>query len=225
MIELAKPALDIGLFTNDRDAVLAFWQQEAGLAFSEMLPLGGGLQQHRHAIGETELKIHHPRDPLAADPACGIRKQILPRPDRDEVTELSDPDGNRLALVPANHEGITQLRVELVVNDLQRHREFYGEVLGFPALTADTFQCGVSQLQLLQGEANINPVQQARGYRYLTIQVFDVLGCHAEILRKGGQEGRSPVKLGEVAHISFVRDPDGNWIEISQRKSITGSLD
>jgi hypothetical protein len=22
-----------------------------------------------------------------------------------------------------------------------------------------------------------------------------------------------------------VRDPDGNWIEISQRKSITGSLD
>ena len=23
----------------------------------------------------------------------------------------------------------------------------------------------------------------------------------------------------------FVRDPDGNWIEISQRKSLTGSLD
>jgi hypothetical protein len=31
--------------------------------------------------------------------------------------------------------------------------------------------------------------------------------------------------LGDVAYISFVRDPDGNWIEISQRKSITGSLD
>jgi lactoylglutathione lyase len=35
----------------------------------------------------------------------------------------------------------------------------------------------------------------------------------------------APVKLGDVAHISFVRDPDGNWIEISQRKSITGTLD
>ena len=35
----------------------------------------------------------------------------------------------------------------------------------------------------------------------------------------------APVRLGDVAYISFVRDPDGNWIEISQRKSITGSLD
>lgn len=225
MIELAKPALDIGLFTNDREAMLAFWQQAAGLPFSEMLPLGGGLQQHRHAIGDTVLKINHARDPLGVEPACGIRKLILARPDSAEVSELSDPDGNRLAIVPTNHEGITQLQVELVVNDLQRHQDFYGEVLGFPQLSSETFLCGVSQLRLREGEAQINPVQQARGYRYLTIQVFDVLGCHAEILRKGGQEGRSPVKLGEVAHISFVRDPDGNWIEISQRKSITGSLD
>jgi hypothetical protein len=28
-----------------------------------------------------------------------------------------------------------------------------------------------------------------------------------------------------VAHISFVRDPNGNWIEISQRSSLTDSLD
>ncbi|HBK11323.1 MAG TPA: VOC family protein, partial [Gammaproteobacteria bacterium] len=40
----------------------------------------------------------------------------------------------------------------------------------------------------------------------------------------GGAEGMAPVRLGDVAYISFVRDPDGNWIEISQRKSITGSL-
>jgi lactoylglutathione lyase len=33
------------------------------------------------------------------------------------------------------------------------------------------------------------------------------------------------MRLGDVASISFVRDPDGNWIEVSQRKSITGSLD
>ena len=225
MIELAKPALDVGLFTNDREAMLTFWQQTAGLPFSELLPLGGGLQQHRHAIGESVLKINHARDLLPVVPACGIRKLILARPDTGEVTELSDPDGNRLALVPGNHHGITQLRVELVVSDLQRHRDFYGEVLGFPELDADTFLCGVSQLRLASGEAHINPVQQARGYRYLTVQVFDVLKCHAEVLRKGGQEGRPPVKLGEVAHISFVRDPDGNWIEISQRKSLTGSLD
>ena len=66
---------------------------------------------------------------------------------------------------------------------------------------------------------------RAPGYRYTTIQVFDVVGEHRGILARGGREGSAPVKLGDVAYISFVRDPDGNWIEISQRKSLTGSLD
>jgi lactoylglutathione lyase len=40
----------------------------------------------------------------------------------------------------------------------------------------------------------------------------------------GVAEGAAPVTLGEVARIAFVRDPDGNWIEISQRSSLTGKL-
>jgi lactoylglutathione lyase len=41
----------------------------------------------------------------------------------------------------------------------------------------------------------------------------------------GGTEGRPPVTLGTTARVSFVRDPDGNWIEVSQRASLTGSLE
>jgi lactoylglutathione lyase len=41
---------------------------------------------------------------------------------------------------------------------------------------------------------------------------------------RGGTEGRPPLTLGATARISFVRDPDGNWIEISQRASLTGPL-
>ena len=63
------------------------------------------------------------------------------------------------------------------------------------------------------------------GFRYLTIQVFDVVGEHRALLARGASEGFAPRRLGDVAAISFVRDPDGNWIEISQRKSITGSLE
>jgi lactoylglutathione lyase len=33
------------------------------------------------------------------------------------------------------------------------------------------------------------------------------------------------VTLGSTARISMVRDPDGNWIELSQRASLTGSLE
>jgi lactoylglutathione lyase len=225
MIDLAKPALDVGLFTNDRDAMLAFWQQDAGVPFSELLPLGGGLQQHRHAIGQSVLKLNHARAPLPDAPPGGIRRLLIAREGIAESRPLQDPDGNALVLVPPGNDGIVQLRVELVVNDLAAHRAFYGEALGLPALDERTFCCGASQIRLIEGPATRDPVQQARGYRYMTIQVFDVKGVHAGILARGGREGRPPVRLGEVAHISFVRDPDGNWLEISQRKSLTGSLD
>jgi lactoylglutathione lyase len=59
----------------------------------------------------------------------------------------------------------------------------------------------------------------------MTFQVFDVVGTHRDILTAGGREGSAPVRLGDVAYISFVLDAEGNWLEISQRKSITGSLD
>ena len=45
------------------------------------------------------------------------------------------------------------------------------------------------------------------------------------MLAHGGGEATAPVTLGTTARISMVKDPDGNWIELSQRASITGSLD
>jgi lactoylglutathione lyase len=62
------------------------------------------------------------------------------------------------------------------------------------------------------------------GFRYITIQVWDVDAEHAGIVDRGGAEGRPAITLGTTARISFVRDPDGNWIEISQRASLTGTL-
>ena len=41
---------------------------------------------------------------------------------------------------------------------------------------------------------------------------------------RGGVEGLAPRQIGEVAYISMLRDPDDNWIEISQRASLTGAL-
>jgi lactoylglutathione lyase len=54
--------------------------------------------------------------------------------------------------------------------------------------------------------------------------VWDVDAEHAGIIARGGAEGRAPLTLGSTARISFVRDPDGNWIEVSQRASLTGAL-
>jgi catechol 2,3-dioxygenase-like lactoylglutathione lyase family enzyme len=233
LIELAKPAVDVGLFTRNREDLLTFWQARVGVPFTELLPLGGGLQQHRHAIGDSVLKINHSRDPLPRAPASGIRRLTIRRGDIDEPILLTDPDGNEVLLTPENEVvdrkvvdlKVEQIRVDLTVSHLDSHLDFYGGALGLPALDGCTFRCGVSQIRLTEGEATREPEQRAVGYRYLTLQVFDVLGCHSRIIAKGGREGREPMKLGDVAHISFVRDPDGNWIEISQRRSITGSLD
>jgi lactoylglutathione lyase len=38
------------------------------------------------------------------------------------------------------------------------------------------------------------------------------------------REGLAPITLGDVARISMILDPDGNWIELSRRASIVGSL-
>jgi hypothetical protein len=56
----------------------------------------------------------------------------LARPGIPAITELSDPDRNFVVLAPADYDGVTQIRVELVVSDLQRDQDFYGDVLGFP---------------------------------------------------------------------------------------------
>ena len=225
-MRIAKAAIDVGLHTTNKDAMLAFWQGEIGLPFQETLPVGRGVHQLRHGIGESVLKINHNRDPLPPTPATGYRHLTIAKSGVGSPKSMRDPDGNAVTLVPPGRDGIEQLQVTLAVRDVAAHNDFYARVLGLEATPDGRFRCGASLL-CLERDANADGDAQMRGigYRYLTIQVFDVVGEHAAILSRGGKEGSAPVRLGDVAYISFVRDPDGNWIEISQRKSITGSLD
>jgi lactoylglutathione lyase len=66
---------------------------------------------------------------------------------------------------------------------------------------------------------------QGPGWRYITFQVFKVDMEHAAALAAGAREALAPITLGATARISMIRDPDGNWIELSQRASIVGSLE
>jgi catechol 2,3-dioxygenase-like lactoylglutathione lyase family enzyme len=225
-MRIAKPAIDVGLHTTRKDEMLQFWQREIGLPFQETLPVGRGTHQLRHGIGNSVLKINHNRDPLPEAPPAGYRQITIARAECRTPRELTDPDGNRVMLVPVGHEGIEQLQVHVAVRDVDAQRHFYGQVLGLDATDDGRFRCGASLLAISRDpSATADSQMRGIGYRYLTIQVFDVVGEHAGVLSRGGLEGAAPIRLGDVAYISFVRDPDGNWIEISQRKSITGSLD
>lgn len=228
-MNLAKPRIDIGLATNTLEPMLAFWQGEAGLVFDHLLPVRRGQNQHRHDALGSVVKINHHADPLPDNPPSGYRELIVAREGLAAPKALADPDGNRVSLVPLSHGGVRQIGVRLGVRDLAAHRAFYRDVLGLPeepAQTGAAFRAGES-LILLEEDPNAPSDAQIRGpgWRYITFQVFKVDEEHAAATAKGAREAMPPTTLGTTARISMIRDPDGNWIELSQRASITGSLD
>lgn len=60
------------------------------------------------------------------------------------------------------------------------------------------------------------------GYRYLTVQIFDADHAIEDIVARGGRLAREAIGFRNVARYGFVKDPDGNWIEISAQTSLTG---
>ena len=105
-MKFAKPHLDVGLFSNRRDEQLAFWQRTVGLAYDHMGKLGGGVQQHRHHMNGSILKLNHARDPLPASAPSGIVGLQIAREGLDRPQALADPDGNRVTLVPKGKDGM-----------------------------------------------------------------------------------------------------------------------
>lgn len=224
-MNLAKDCIDIGLQTNQRDPMLEFWGNEIGLPYEELLKVGGGSHQHRHGLKGSVFKLNHVRDPLPTGASTGYDGLLIADEAIDEPTTELDPDGNRVTLVPQGYAGISGIGIEMVVSSLPAFQVFYRDVLQMQQHSEREFSWGTTRF-FLSEDQNHEPCQDMRGqgYRYITVQVWDVDTEHQGILDRGGDEGRAPFTLGTTARISFVKDPDGNWIEVSQRASLTGEL-
>lgn len=223
-MDLAKQHLDIGLFSNLRDEQLQFWQQSVGLEYDHMGKLGGDAQQHRHHMNGSILKMNHARDPLPELPPSGIVGLQIAREGIVAVQTLRDPDGNLVELVPPGHDGVEGIAIQVKVNDPAAHEHFWTHVMGFERVAEGSYRCGDTLVKVVeQGSVEHRGDQwRGRGYRYLTVQVFDCVAEYEAILAKGGQSGGEPTVLGDTVRMAFVMDPDGNHIEISQRASLTG---
>jgi catechol 2,3-dioxygenase-like lactoylglutathione lyase family enzyme len=230
-MNLAKPRIDIGFATNHAPAALAFWQSEIGLQFDHTQPIRRGYKQHRHDLCGSILKINQVYEPLPDNPPSGYRELLIARDGLIAPRPMADPEGNRVSLVPRGMYGIERIGIRLGVRDVEAHRRFYTEALGLPRgeSTADgalTFLAGDTVLIAEPAaDAPHDAAFEGKGWRYITFQVFEVDREHAHVLVHGGREARAPVTLGTTARISMVCDPDGNWIELSQRASLTGSLE
>jgi len=211
--------------TGQIDAQLDFWQDEVGLPFEELLPLGGGRRQHRHAMNGSVLKINESRGPLPDAPLAGYRELFIARDGLSTAHTMNDPDANRVTLVPPGENDVTGIGMWLAVRDTAAFDDFYGRILGLEAPREHAYRWGDSLVMFEQDSSAIAPAsREGIGYRYVTVQVWDVDAEHAAFVALGATEGMAPVTLGETARISFIRDPDGNWIEVSQRGTLTGAL-
>ena len=223
-MELVKNHIDVGLYTNDLEPMLAFWQQEIGLAFDHLGKLGGGVHQHRHHMAGSILKINHARDPLPQASQSGYRELVIARAGLAGTQELHDPDGNRVRLVAPGADGVEGIAVVLAVRDAAQFHAFYGRVLGLPEAGANAYRCGDSLLRFEQDPAVVRAgAQKDRGYRYITLQIRDCDSEHAQATARGAESGREPLTLGTTVRFSFIRDPDGNWIELSERFELSGT--
>ena len=223
-MNLAKPHLDIGLFSNSRETQLAFWQQTVGLTYDHMGKVGGGVQQHRHHMNGSILKMNHSRDPLPAIAPSGIIGLQIARERLAAPKPLADPDGNRVTLVPKGRDGVEGIAILLRVNDPSAHDRFWTHAMQYERVGDGRYRCGDSLIVIAeQGKVEHRGKHwRGPGYRYTTVQVFDCVAEVEGILARGGMPGGDVRVLGETVRYAFVCDPDGNHIEISQRASLTG---
>jgi len=229
-VKLAKPHLDVGLYVRETGPALRFWQEEAGAVFDHVLPLGPGMRQHRHDLFGSVLKINNSRNPVPDNPPTGYRELLIAREGLTAPKTLRDPEGNQVTLAPPGASGVEKIGIRLGVRDVNAHRRFYVDALGLAEVRVQgadaAFRAGDSMILVDhdKGAPESAPIA-GYGWRYITFQIFKVDEEHAYALAHGAKEGRAPATLGETARISMIRDPDGNWIELSQRASIVGSLE
>jgi lactoylglutathione lyase len=228
-MRLAKSRIDIGLATHNLEPMLRFWRDEAGAGFDHILKIRPGMEQHRHDLMGSVLKINHHAEALPATPPSGYFELLIAREGMTEVRSLIDPDGNRVTLTPPGAFGVTQIGMRVCVRDREAQGRFYAEALGLKPISANgSLAFGAGESVILIDSAHDAPLDapfEGAGWRYLTFQVFKVDAEHAHVLTHGGREAVAPLTLGATARISMIKDPAGNWIELSQRASITGSLE
>jgi lactoylglutathione lyase len=227
-MELAKQQVDIGLFTNGLDRMLPFWQNEVGLRFDHVLPLRRGQTQYRHDAAGSVVKINHHIEPIPSAPPSGYRELIVAQTSRSARLTMADPDGNAVSVAPPGYYGVWPIGIRMSVRDLEAHRHFYADIVGlqeqaYPLGAA--FSAGDTVIFLEQEPGVVvDAGVHGLGWRYITFQVFKVDEVHARMIAAGAREASAPKTLGTTARISMVLDPDGNWIELSQRASIVGTL-
>ena len=221
-MRLAKPHLDLGLFTADLAAHRHFWGEDIGLRLDHELPFDAHWVQHRYDAHGSVIKVNHYLHPMPEVPPSGLVGLTIAR-EGAAPREARTPGGEWVRLVPPGTDGVVRIGITVRTAEPARMLDFYLGALEFEAAGPSAARCGDTLLFVERGPGgSTTPEFMGPGYRYLTIQIFDADAEMAAVVGRGARLGRAPVNFGTVARYGFVLDPDGNWIELSARTSLTG---
>ena len=229
-MELNRPQVDVGLFTNRIDEMKAFYGDNLGLPFESIMPVGGGFKQHRYVANGSIIKLMESRDPLPRRHPGGYETLIIATNKVTQPEVISDPDGNTIELVPPGRDDVTQVEVRLGVSDVNRFDDFYTKAAEATGIGGHRYKIGETIFATFRHPLAraVKPAPMTKllelvgamaalGIRYVTIQVKNCDAAFAAMTAAGATVGVAPETFGNVARVAFVRDPDGNFIELAQR--------
>lgn len=70
-VDVIKGAIDIGIVTNNIDAMMTFYRDTLGLELEGTIPMPGGGQMNRFKVGESIIKVIETDPKPAAEAAPG----------------------------------------------------------------------------------------------------------------------------------------------------------
>jgi glyoxylase I family protein len=104
-MDIQKAAIDLGIVTNNLDAMLEFYRDKLGLDFEATIDMPGGGVMHRYRVGDSVVKIveTEPRPPVEATPggiraATGYRYWTIHVPDINGLVAKLEAEGVEVAV-------------------------------------------------------------------------------------------------------------------------------
>jgi predicted enzyme related to lactoylglutathione lyase len=229
-MDLAKQSVDVGIFTNNIAEMQEFYGKTLELPFESVMPVGAGIKQHRYLANGSVIKLMDTPEPLSRRHPGGYETIMIASTTAKVPRFLPDPDHNSVELIPTGRDDVTQLEIRIGVTDPDSFARFYTQALGATPIGHARFKLGdtiiaifheaetkkaialpfANALEVIKGMAGL-------GIRYITLGVKDCDASYASLTGAGATVALPPVNFGTVARIAFVRDPDGNFIELAQR--------
>jgi catechol 2,3-dioxygenase-like lactoylglutathione lyase family enzyme len=226
-IRLARGRFDVGLITGRTEPMLAFWRDGLGLPVERVLEPLPGITQYKLTMHGAVLKINCLD---AAPPDHGLlgalRMLSLTAPNCTAAEHVRDPDQNLIYLTPPSLSSPSAFGVHYAVSDENAFRHFYSHILGLDLVGDNMCDVDGAQISWARSPDVVAGRNSFRtGFGYLTFQVIDVVEAHRHACDSGAVEILPPSGAAFTGDsvVSFIADPDGNRIELSQRPDLVAA--